>query len=33
MSFLLGVILFVVVLGVLDARIPWPRPQAKAGSR
>jgi hypothetical protein len=28
MAFLLGVLLFVVVAGILDARlIPWPRPQ------
>jgi hypothetical protein len=25
MSFIIGVILFVVVLGALDARLPWPR--------
>jgi hypothetical protein len=31
MSFVLGVLLFVVVLGVLDARLPWPRP--RRGSR
>jgi hypothetical protein len=24
MSFILGLILFVVVIGVLDARLPWP---------
>jgi hypothetical protein len=24
MSFILGVILFVVVIGILDARLPWP---------
>jgi hypothetical protein len=24
MSFLLGLLLFVVVLGVIDARLPWP---------
>jgi hypothetical protein len=28
MAFLLGVLLFVVVAGILDARlIPWPRPR------
>jgi hypothetical protein len=28
MAFLLGVLLFVPVVGILDARlIPWPRPQ------
>jgi hypothetical protein len=26
MQFVLGVILFVVVLGVVDTRLPWPRP-------
>ncbi len=26
MSFILGVVLFVGVIGVLDARLPWPRP-------
>jgi len=25
MSLLLGLILFVVVIGILDARLPWPR--------
>jgi hypothetical protein len=25
MQFVLGVFLFVVVLGVLDARLPWPK--------
>jgi hypothetical protein len=24
MSFVLGLLLFVVVLGIIDARIPWP---------
>jgi hypothetical protein len=24
MSFVLGLLLFVVVLGILDARLPWP---------
>ena len=31
MSFILGLVLFVVVIGVLDARLPWPsskRPRA-----
>ncbi len=29
MSFILGVVLFVGVIGVLDARLPWPgRPPA-----
>jgi hypothetical protein len=26
MSFMVGVILFVIVLGALDARLPWPKP-------
>ena len=29
MQFILGVFLFVVVVGLVDARVPWP----KAGSR
>ena len=28
MGFLVGVILFVVVIGVLDARFPWPAPRS-----
>jgi hypothetical protein len=28
MSFLLGLILFVAVIGAMDARLPWPRPVA-----
>jgi hypothetical protein len=28
MSFIIGLILFVVVIGVLDARLPWPKPRA-----
>ncbi len=28
MSFLLGLILFVVVAGVIDAKLPWPKPRA-----
>jgi len=27
MAFILGVIFFVIVVGLIDARIPWPRPQ------
>ncbi len=27
MSFIVGLILFVVVLGVLDSRLPWPKPR------
>jgi hypothetical protein len=26
MQFILALILFVVVLGALDARLPWPKP-------
>jgi hypothetical protein len=26
MAFILGLTLFVVVVGALDARFPWPRP-------
>jgi hypothetical protein len=26
MGFIVGVILFVVVIGILDARLPWPKP-------
>jgi hypothetical protein len=29
MQFILGVILFVVVVGIVDAGIPWPRCNAK----
>jgi hypothetical protein len=25
MSFILGLILFVVVAGIIDAKLPWPR--------
>jgi len=31
MSFILGLILFVVVIGVLDAKLPWPRPKSPPG--
>src|SRR5580704_7655542 len=27
-QFILGVVLFVVVVGLVDARIPWPKPQS-----
>lgn len=30
MSFILGLILFVVVIGLMDARLPWPRPAARS---
>jgi hypothetical protein len=33
MSFFLGSILFVALVGALDARLPWPRPNRKGGSR
>ena len=33
MSFILGLILFVVVIGIWDARLPWPRPDQRAKSR
>jgi hypothetical protein len=33
MQFILGVIFFVVVIGWLDARLPWPRSQPKKGGR
>jgi hypothetical protein len=26
MSFVVGLLLFVVVVGILDAKLPWPRP-------
>jgi hypothetical protein len=31
MQFIIGVIFFVVVIGALDARLPWPRPRPKRG--
>jgi hypothetical protein len=27
MSFILGLVLFVIVAGVIDAKLPWPRPR------
>jgi hypothetical protein len=27
MSFILGLVLFVVVAGIMDAKLPWPRPR------
>jgi hypothetical protein len=27
MQFILGVIFFVVVVGLVDARLPWPKPR------
>lgn len=32
MQFLLGVFLFVVVVGLIDARVPWPKAK-KRGAR
>lgn len=31
MQFILGVLLFVVVVGLVDARVPWPKPQKREG--
>ena len=33
MQFILGVVLFVVVVGVIDAGVPWPRCGAKETKR
>jgi hypothetical protein len=30
MPFFVGLLLFVVIVGWLDARLPWPRPRASA---
>lgn len=30
MSFILGIVLFVVVIGRLDRRLPWPAPGKEA---
>jgi hypothetical protein len=30
MSFVLGLVFFVVVVGVIDARLPWPKPKSRA---
>ncbi len=27
MSFFVGLLLFVVVVGIIDAKLPWPRPR------
>ena len=27
MGYFIGVVLFVVVIGLLEARLPWPRPR------
>ena len=29
MSFILGLVLFVGVIGFIDSRLPWPRPTIK----
>jgi hypothetical protein len=31
MQFILALILFVVVLGIIDARLPWPPDRARPG--
>jgi hypothetical protein len=31
MSFMVGTVLFVVVLGIIDSRLPWPRPGSRRG--
>jgi hypothetical protein len=33
MSFVLGLVLFVAVIGVLDAKLPWPRSRPGRGAR
>jgi len=33
MAFVVALLLFVVVVGVLDARLPWPRPGRKEKDR
>ncbi|HEX4446061.1 MAG TPA: hypothetical protein VH044_04970 [Polyangiaceae bacterium] len=30
MSFVIGSLLFIAVVGALDARLPWPRPSSRA---
>jgi hypothetical protein len=32
-SFVVGTVLFVVVLGLLDRRLPWPAPRDEAAVR
>jgi hypothetical protein len=29
MSFIVGLLLFVVVVGILDAKLPWPRARGR----
>lgn len=31
MSFLIAIVLFVIVLGILDAGFPWPKPRSPQG--
>jgi hypothetical protein len=31
MSFILGTIVFAALIGVLDARLPWPAPRDRGG--
>lgn len=33
MSFVLGVVLFVFVIGRFDARLPWPKPARSAAAK
>lgn len=33
MQFILGVFLFVVVIGLLDARLPWPAPRSESSGQ
>jgi hypothetical protein len=30
-SFIVGLVLFVIVIGYLDARLPWPKPSKRKG--
>jgi len=29
MQFILGVLVFVIVIGIIDAKLPWPKPRSK----
>jgi len=33
MSFVIGLVLFVPILGALDGRLPWPRPRSTGAVR
>ena len=33
MQFIVGVLLFVVIVGLVDARLPWPSPRRGGGNR